>query len=67
MIFKLFNENKKFINILFIFLLIIFLTSFIVFFNNTKFSHFYLPFGRIWEITSGCIIFILTNTHIKKI
>jgi peptidoglycan/LPS O-acetylase OafA/YrhL len=66
LVFKLFKENKKFINIFFIFLLIIFLTSFLFFFSNTKFSHFYLPFGRIWEITLGCIIFTLTNTYVKK-
>ena len=65
-IFIFFKDDKKFINLLFIFLLIIFLISFLVFFSETKLSHFYLPFGRVWELTSGCLLFILTNSYVKK-
>ena len=65
-IFHFFKKDKNFINILIIFLLSIFLISFLTFISNFKLSHFYLPFGRVWELILGCLLFIFTNNYISK-
>lgn len=60
------KDNKKFIKNLSFILLVIFFISFYIFLSNLKISHFYLPFGRVWELILGCLLFIFKNKQIKK-
>ncbi len=65
-IFIFFKEKKKFINVFVIFLISIYLLSLIVFCGNFRISHFYLPFGRVWELILGCFLFVIKNDYTRN-
>ena len=65
-IFTLFKDKKYFINNTILFLIFIYVLSLLVFCSNFKFSHFYLPFGRIWELILGCLLFIIRHNYTKN-
>lgn len=65
-IFALFKEKKYFINNIILFLIFIYVLSLLVFCSNFKISHFYLPFGRVWELVLGCLLFIIRHYYTKN-
>lgn len=65
--FKIFNNNKKYTKIYFIFSLVIILSLYLFFFDNSILSNFYSPIIRFWELILGCLAFFLYNENKNKI
>ena len=66
-IFFIINKTISSFRFLFVFLLTMHLLSFYIFANSFKISHFYLPFPRVWELLTGCLLFLSINTYTKKL